>query len=367
MIDNHLTPPPENPYQTAPSSFDISIFWRVKWIRTTIIFAALTLLIATIIRLITPTSIIAPTTITLTTNLNGTSSSFNNIVYSGEIPNFPNQLPIGVVGAGQVVATNTFITNLITTFNLTEIDNTNGIWSGRDYTLMLDKMDERYSLLRNSIDLTNAAEGINTTTNSVEAALIATYFNEDEVLANGNEIISSVFPNLSLQMISDDISYFYSNNSEPTPTNIENANQAALAFSYTINDIPVYFGNKFELPFSITIDTQYKLKKASFYPFFINFTLTENQQLLLPNEAVANINEKNLAAIISAYQDGPERVNWNQIESGQLNSVRLEYRYDKESGYILPFYRFTGILTTSNQRELTAEIITPAVQVQSSQ
>ncbi len=315
--------------------------WQNKWLVGVVIFSAVSLVITAVLRLLTPQETTVPQTELVTTNYTGDASVFNNIRFVGSPPAAVDSLPIAIVEPSQT--TMEYVrTQLIDQRGLEPVAGSEGLWRSAEFELSYSEYFDRYDFYSLYIP---------------EEIVIA---DTNLAIDNAQEFINEVFPNLDLVVQRENILY-YDGLTELDPTDRANAVVMEAPFVYTIENIPVYLGHDQLAPLTIMINGQHEVQKVSFKPEFFSF-VTTSQKLPLVDLAVAidNINN-NQASIISAGSEQGGTFSLAEIDSGELNEVRIEYRADLESGAVYPFYRFSGELITSGQQTIKAQIITPAV------
>jgi hypothetical protein len=129
--------------------------------------------------------------------------------------------------------------------------------------------------------------------------------------------------------------------------------------------VPIYIGHEATAPVTVVVNNLLAVHKVRFQTSFFEFAPSELKLPLVSlATALENINTNNEASIISAYDENVGSFTLDQIKSGELKTVILEYRVDLDAGLAYPFYRFAGELTNQDGQVIQAEIITPAVVTQ---
>jgi hypothetical protein len=113
------------------------------------------------------------------------------------------------------------------------------------------------------------------------------------------------------------------------------------------------------------VSKDYVIQKAAISPIYLQPELLFTTKLLSPQEVVDKINQNDNAAIIVISQEEIIPHEITDIQSGTLKTVKLEYRFDNQLKLIYPFYRFSGDLTNNQNQLITADIISPAIAVDS--
>jgi len=344
-----------NPYTTQPDPFKITsdsdqkTMWPIYLVAGVIFIFFLVIAIKSL----TPELVVIPEP-DLNTNNNTAPTTFTNMTYSGENPNFPIHLAVAKTVKSTTTESYVF-DQLVSELDLKERTNANNVWNGPEYSLIKNASENRYSLSINSTtDLFDSAQPENNEMFSKERAIKA-----------ANESINSLFPDLNLELQQNEITYIdggYEYHSEDTEIS-SSTEMAIIRFSPAIDGIPVYYQNNTGFPFQVTINNDYNVQKLVFNTFFDDFEHGNNIDLISINKAIDNINN-DLGSLIWTDYQGSENISLANISAGQMDSVSLEYRVDESIGLSYPYYRFSGKISIPSHSKLNAEIITPAVETQ---
>lgn len=320
-------------------------FFRTRWVLLLIIFAAVGSVGAFVLRLLTPRQLVVPRTDFITTSQTSGSTSFSNIRFTGTAPAIPQNLPFALIQPSQTTL-DYVRSQLIARYNLSQVTSVDGLWQSETHTLSYDPHGDKYLFYAKNIP---------------EEGLLESSF---QAIEQAQVFVRQTFPNLSFTASREGVMYF-DGLDELDLTTPENASALEIPFTYTIEGIPLYLGHARTAPISIIMNYQNEMQKVVFQPGFFDFVPAEGRaEVVGLDVALENINNKNEAVVVGAYEEETGVFSLDQIRSGELTAVRLEYRADVESGFAYPFYRFTGTLVNQDGQTINAEIITPAVAVQ---
>lgn len=313
-----------------------------RWVWWLVAGAAVVLLIAGIIRVLTPAPVTIPKSDFQSTNLNNTTTTFANIRFQGTIPEFPTSLSIARAIRTQQTLTE-LINELALRFKMEPIPELTNGWASENYSLTIDPQDQSTILTQNEV---------------LESDRIVDF---DQALSVATETTSSLFPQIPLQPLKEQVIYSRGDVHmlEVVPAQ---ASEVLIPFAPLIDDLPVYYRNFTSWPFMVTINSQDELVRLEFYPLFFTFETIGQRNLISVERAIENIN-RNQGAIISGYQTDLTPLNWQAVTRGTFDTVSVEYRIDNESSLAYPFYRFSGQLINDEGQTIEAEVITPAVAV----
>lgn len=320
-------------------------FLRTNWVIFLIIFAVVGSVGAFILRLITPRETAVPRSDFVATSQIDGSVFFTNIRFTGQAPAVPTTLPFAAVQPSQTTL-DYVRSQLISKYSLLQVADREGLWRGETHVLSYDPHSDQYLFYARFIP---EDEPLTSSFQAIEQAQV---------------FVRETFPNLALVPYRDGIVYFQGLD-ELDPTTQQNAAAMEIPFTYTVENTPVYLGHNRTAPLSIIMNARHEVQKVVFQPGFFDFVPTETRLAVIGLDvALENINNKNEAVVVGAFEEETGVFTLNEISSGELTSVQLEYRADLDSGIAYPFYRFIGTLTNQDNQLITAEIITPAVAVQ---
>lgn len=316
---------------------------NIKWYKYLISFSLIGILVAIFLRIITPQeTIIQKTDFIQQSSKEHKKTSFNNIKFSGELPTLKNELPL--VSIQQTTfSSDTLKENLIKNNNLQKKGD--NFWMGESFSLSLDVLNNEYLFYSN-------------------------FSQRDDLLVDKNkainiskEYVSNNFEKLPFYIQKNKIKYF-SGLEQMVETTSPKAVSIEIPFTYSIEDIPLFVEHKETAPLKILINNEYKIQKVVFQKTFIYPIPTQEMLSIISlSEALDNINNKQHGSIISAYESNTGVFSLDEIKSGDLTEVQLEYRADLDESIAYPFYRFSGELVNNEGKTIQAEIITPAVKV----
>lgn len=319
-----------------------------KWLRALGIFAVVGVLLTIVLRLITPPSPEIPKTDFVFTNQTSGTTTFANIRFTGDFTPPTSSLPIASIQASQTTL-DYVRDSLIEQYELQQVVGISGLWQGPEYTLTYNEYLDDFKfyywpdLHDSELPLTNPSQ-------KIEAA---------------QQFVNQYFPNLGLVAQKDSVSYFEGHQEYFAEVNPAEATEMKIRFTQTIEGIPVYLAHERSTIVEVTINEESRIIGVTFQPYFVSFSPSEQQVSIVSLEsALENINNHSEAAIVYAYGEETGDFTIEQIQSGELKTVDLQYRADLEAGLAYPFYHFVGELSNAAGQTIQAEIITPAVQTQ---
>jgi len=296
---------------------------------------------AIILRILTPQSITVKESPQLSTNYDNTHTQFQNVRYSGTMPQVPESFYIDATEVSGV--TPELIKNqLISKYSLTPGKYVSDSWESNEYFLYQTPIDKSVVLGRN-----------------VPPTPKLTSIDRKTAIQSATTILNQVFPNQQLQMI-DNYIIFIGGGTSSTISTPDKAQMVRVPFSYTIDGYPVYYQNKINFPFEIIINIDYGLQKLTFFPEFFTFAHLRKEKSIPVEHAIQNIN-RGFGTIVNADQPEKDTIDVQQITSANLTSVSIEYRVNDELHVALPFYHFSGTAQNSLGSTLSVDVITPAI------
>lgn len=312
-----------------------------SWITILGIILAVLLIISAILRVITPDTTPVQSPNWAQTNLNQTSSNFNQISFVGEEISVPENL--NIYQARTTDITQRTSTNLRLNFDAEPTQAPN-VWRGTEYSVSVYEDEGKINV--NSTEIYQKDYGRPT---------------QNQAKRDAQTFYDKYLISLGLNRVDDNVRYL--TRGENLAVVGENEAEIIMVpFGHQLEGFPVLYGNSLYQPVEIFVDGD-GVKKVSIFTQVVNFVENGSRKSLSVNEAVDKINNENLGSIISVGYTTPYNYSLENIASGELESAVLEYRTDSESGAVLPYYRFSGVLTDGDGYEFEGEIITPAVEV----
>ncbi|MGD9129671.1 MAG: hypothetical protein PVJ09_04255 [Candidatus Woesebacteria bacterium] len=314
---------------------------NTKWFIYLLVIAAIVTIVSVIIRILTPGYKKVPETEFISTNRYGSTSKLSNIIFNGDRSQLAVPAELALAQAQNTETTASYVEEQLTDqFSLTLLEGTDNIWQGSLYSL--SKNNQQYVLVSN------------------QEAPIGKTLNKEQAISTASTLLNNFFPNLGLVALEKEISFFKAG------FHLEESSEAdaeimEIPFTYKLNGIPVFYAHSEDFPFKVMLNSNYQIQKLTFQPFFVNLTISAKAKSISIDQAIENINQ-NKASIVFAYYEGHGSLSLEEIASGMLTQVSLEYRIDDELKIAYPFYRFKGTLINNKGDELRAELITPAVQ-----
>ncbi|MGI5827683.1 MAG: hypothetical protein ACOX6V_01525 [Patescibacteria group bacterium] len=145
-------------------------------------------------------------------------------------------------------------------------------------------------------------------------------------------------------------------------SSLEQADYVELRYTYTLESLPVISKETQDHPIVLLLNVDGSVRKASITLFTENLTPLGTTQLTKPQEALNAVNSG--LGTISTLHD-PEvaytQVQPQSITQAAFHSLELIYIYDADNRQILPYYRFSGIATTIDERRLEIEVLLTAL------
>ncbi len=156
-------------------------------------------------------------------------------------------------------------------------------------------------------------------------------------------------------------SFIYLNSGfEQTSTDPKKAVFLQIPLTYELDGYKVFYENQNNYPFFCRVNNSYGLERIVFRDFFQNFQILKQLPSVSIDQAINNIKKGN-ASIIKADSKTTSAIDLNWINSADLYSIKIEYRYDDKLKIAYPFYKFGAKIINSGGINIEAEIITPAV------
>lgn len=276
-----------------------------------------------------------------TSNYDKTTSSFKKVSYSGQPLTLPEKLTVWKQNqinfsadtlAGQIISMNNLVAN----------ETNPNYWTNEQIQLAKSNYEHNYTFVEILSDVQNDVRII-----------------KDRAIATCLDFYKKYNINLEL-VVQDHAIAYYGNQEEPTRVDEKDAFVAAIPLTYELSGYPVFHRNESEYPFTCKIDNNYNLNRVVFKDFFAVFEPNIDLSPITIDQAINNIKNSN-ASIVDARSQIVDIIDLNWIESADLQSVSIEYRYDDALKMAYPFYKFSGQLTNSAGINMQAEIITPAV------
>lgn len=308
----------------------------------------LLLVISLILRVISPPIIPIEQSPTFTqSNIYNQQTTFNNIAFSGKAIEVPPQMTVGqAVSSTSTEAT--FLKSLEIGFQLEKLTQPANIWRGPDYSLSKIPVINRYTM---------SQRVGNTPATSI--------VNSEKAQATALALLQQYAPSSKIELVQSHLTYL-TNELDSEEASPDKATLLFLPYTYLIDGLPVFYQNQQEFPFEFMIDGNNTIIKFAFYPFFIQITPLQKQNTITIEQAIKNINAGQ-GSLVRAEIADPAASDISQITSADLKTVTLEYRADTQSGYVYPFFRFSGDAKNKTGGLVTVEIITPAIQTATKQ
>lgn len=317
-----------------------------KWLTYTLLGVAIILIASAVLRVLTPKKEVAQTPLT-TTNYDQTTSNFSNLTYTGpriDVPLSLNTAQVKIADYKEKLKT-----NLIARFNLKQIQDYD-VWTSENWALTIEDGD-RFIISNNQ----KTIPVLSGTISLIQATSVAQKF-LDEYLSQ-----------YQVTPLSNQAEYFEGQYGDPAKTTASKAQAIKVVFGYAIDEYPVFYENSANNFIEIYVDSNETITKASFSTIDISLENTDTKPGLSPQMALEIANQTNQAAIINTGYESPAILDFSNITSGEFDVVEIEYRVDPTQNLAYPFYRFSGFVTDGENQSFSAELITPAIEVFSTQ
>lgn len=327
---------PNNPQKQSQQKFYI--------VGITVLFVIVCIL--SIIRIIFPPKVQIRQSTLVTRNADFTQTEFTSIQYTGDLPDFPGELPVARLSP-ESISNQQAIDALINRYQLVRKSLQIRIWASDNHLLTYDSSVDTYTLLVSGYDPEE----------------IVPIVDRNLALASAQEYIDILLPNNQLSLLENAVT-FHRISQEITDASEGEATAVRVPFAPTINDIPVFFEKYADYPFVVIVDGKNTIRRVIFHPQLQKYETFDTLPLISIEQAFENMKQgKN--AIITAKYLGEEPVELDDLSSAELSRVELEYRDDTGQGLIYPFFRFSGKATRNDGQGVELQIITPAVQTSS--
>lgn len=144
----------------------------------------------------------------------------------------------------------------------------------------------------------------------------------------------------------------------------DQANVVIIPFAFLINGNPVYTNLSMEYPIVVWVDSVDNVLRVEandqlFLPGDI-----QNVYPLSPTDAITQAKSTDSFSIISVLSDPQNGFDVHQVQSATVTRVSLEYRFMEATKMIIPMYRMYGTLVTSDNKQVDADFLVPAMKTQ---
>lgn len=305
-----------------------------------VVLSASALVVAYFFRLMTPNQ--SPPSTIIFSNFDGSETTFSNVQYVGTIGTIPEKLGVAAVNYSTIDTTEKE-RQLSELFNLQPNPEVEGYWVGNEYFMTsTDTVIPAYLITNN------------------EVLIEETEFSLQRAVEIGSAYAEQI-TGQKLDFITNSEIYYYANAPEFMPASQTSAHLIELQFGYILNNYSLLPEIEQAPPVTIYLDANYKLSRLLYAGYQIE-VISQNMQKTIPiSQAIENI-ERDRGAIITRNYEGFTPLSLRKIESAVFNNYFIEYRVDPTTNTAVPYYRFTGELTTDEEQVFDAEVITPAIQ-----
>lgn len=281
----------------------------------------------------------------LKSNYDNSTTSFNKLEFTNLLPQLPEKLPIAKINK-ITVSTAQLEQRLLQTYELKQLPQIDTIWQGPLYSLTKIPDPLTYVLIR-----------------KVEPAQPPTTIVISEALAVAEKTVKTLFPDEEMQAISQTAQpYTVWIHPHPEPASAADANALQISFGYQFGPYPVFYAKDYTYPVTLIITGDGLVGKITAQPFVVTYSEDRVFKTVSLAEALKAIEGGNGSIIYQSYK-GSGTPSLATIVSGEFTSVSVEYRADDTSELLIPYYRFKGRLTNTENIDFEAEVITPAIPI----
>ncbi len=281
----------------------------------------------------------------VSTNYNSTISVFHNVTYTGILPQLPSSLPTASVTkvSGDTAQ---FEAKLFSVYDFKPVPQAPNVWQNNDYSLVKIPDPLTYVMSRETSPI-KAQKGI----------ILS------DAIATARTTVATLLPNEKIEPMSSAVQFYTVwEDGHPDVASQSEANAVEIPFGYQYGPYPVLYNTNYSYPVSIIVTNDGKIGKITAQPFILEFTPQKNFATLSLAEALKAI-EVGDGSIVYQNYVGSGTPSLENILSAAFSSVTVEYRVDDTTTLLVPYYRFKGILTNSENVDFDAEVITPAIPI----
>lgn len=312
---------------------------RSKWLIALFVFAGVGVVVATILRFLTPQSQPLPESPYVSLNVDGTTSTFKEVSYTGGEVAIPKTAKVASVTSNST----DILEKIVSTYGLTLREGSSTSWLGSEFSLLYIPSINQYSFTSNA-HLENAEKlAIRQIAQPVADAFVSSFFTQTKLQLQENEIR-------------------YSKDDHGRAGSPNTAQFITFPYSYQIDNYPVKLGLVNLFPLTITINHENQIQKVDFFAQLYTFEEVDIKPTLTVEQAIKNI-QLGKASVIRAVNNEFQKVDIQKIESASLTRGSIEYRVDEALRLSYPFYHFFGSAVDSNGTAFEVEILTPAIAV----
>ena len=316
-----------------------------KWPFYVATTAFIGILLTVILRIITPPIVTIPQTEFVSTNKNGSVSSFSNITFSGQQPEISQNLYMVAVKPltdyGQAVK-NFFIEKN----NVPQVKNVQNVWRNDEFLVVISQADNLYSI------------------SSVKTVKENILKDEEKAFKKAQEFVDLYFGKGKFSPQKNNVTFF-AGIEEAFKSERKNASIIEIPFSYSVLGLPIYIEYFSQAPIMVALNSESNIQKVTFQKDFLDFEVTQKKLISISvEEALENINKNQIGSVISAHTESFGELSLAEFRKGDFSKVTLEYRADLTNEIAYPFYRFEGELINKDNKLVYTQVITPAVKLQ---
>ena len=307
------------------------------------IFAATALIIASILRVLTPQEEQVLESDFVIENFDKSETTFKKVAFMGNPIEIPKSFAIyrPVTSENQA---DRLAEKIIRDFSLIQQENRDNYWLTEDYNLINRTAEHEYVFY--NLTETN----ISSQSASIDLS---------KAIQNCDNFLKNYDIDLEMEAQTDEVVYL-GEGLEPQETTIEDAIEAQIPFTQMIGEYPVFYLNEKDFPFHCAVNRNEEIRDFVFKDLLYKFEEVRELNSISIDRAINNISNGK-ASIISAKSQIAEILDLTYIQRAELTSVSIDYRYDNKLQILYPFYHFQADITNIDGLNIKAEIITPAV------
>ncbi len=221
------------------------------------------------------------------------------------------------------------------------------IYASEDHTLTINLSEDNLNFSRNN------PQGDEST------------INQDQAINAAKDFLKIILPEQTPLPIVRNIEYF-KGDLHLEPSSKLSASTLLIPFSYSLEEIPIYYDDSPTPFFLIMVNSNLQIQKAEAKTLLITSEKISTAELMPLVEALENIRVEQTGQLVDFLEIDQALIKeptLERIKQGTLKTAQLEYRAEEKQGLIYPFYRFKGEFVDIDDVAFYGEIITPAVKI----
>lgn len=306
------------------------------------IFVAVALILASILRILTPKEEQIIESNFVSKNYNYSETEFKKVTFTGKSIDVPKTFkvlrPISNINQADLIAE-----QIIINYQLLQHESRENYWLNENINLIKRRSENEYVFY--NYGLTEASS--------------SSQLNKDLAIKNCKSFLEEYEVDIDIQVPEDKIQYF-DEGLEPEETTLEDAAVAYIPMYLEIDQYQIFYQNENNFPFYCKTNKNSQITTFSFKDPLSKFEEVKKLNSISLDRAVNNIS-RGKASIIRAKSEITDIFDLTYIQRADLESVEIDYRYDNELKILYPFYKFRANIIDIDGIKIKAEIITPAV------